>query len=220
MTTTSTTFYTHREELWNTWSHAAGLALGLTAIVLYLVLYLERCDPLATAAVSLYFVGMMASYATSTAYHALRPGSVGKAVLRKFDHAAIFWHIAGSYSPITLIALVHEGYWGWGLFAFIWVAALAGTIVVARKLSDHSNIETLAFVVMGLSVLVAFGPLIRAASLATVLWIAAEGVAYIAGALFYTLHHRRYMHTVFHFFVLIGSLCHIMAVWTMLENMA
>ena len=71
------------------------------------------------------------------------------------------------------------------------------------KLKDHSNLETLCFVGMGLSVLVAFKPLIDCVSPAAVIWIVAEGVAYITGALFYSLNKRRYMHSVFHFFVLI-----------------
>jgi hemolysin III len=69
---------------------------------------------------------------------------------------------------------------------------------------------------MGLSVLVAFGPLLHCVSAASVVWIIAEGVAYITGAVFYSLNKRKYMHTVFHFFVLVGSICHIIAVWDML----
>ena len=69
---------------------------------------------------------------------------------------------------------------------------------------------------MGLSVLVAFGPLMDAVSPAAVAWLIAEGVSYITGALFYSLNHRRYMHSVFHFFVLAGSICHIVAVWDVL----
>ena len=69
---------------------------------------------------------------------------------------------------------------------------------------------------MGLWVLVAFGPLMHAVSTSAVVWLVAEGVAYITGAVFYTLHRRRYMHTVFHFFVLLGSICHIICVWDIL----
>ena len=69
---------------------------------------------------------------------------------------------------------------------------------------------------MGLSVLVAFKPLIDSVSTAAVVWIIAEGVMYITGALFYSLNRRRYMHSVFHFFVLLGSICHIVAVWDIL----
>lgn len=209
-------FFTRSEELWNSWSHAGGILLGVVFGVVFLVWCFREHDGWATAGVSLYLFGMLCSYIASTAYHALRAGSRWKERLRKWDHAAIYWHIAGSYSPITLVALRESGLWGWGLFAFVWLCAIGGTIVSFRKLSDHSNFETLCFVGMGLSVLVAFKPLLEAVSTGAVVWILAEGVAYITGAVFYTLHRRRYMHTVFHFFVLLGSVCHIIAVWDIL----
>ena len=137
-------------------------------------------------------------------------------MLRKLDHSAIYWHIAGSYSPITLVALRQEGYWGWSLFSFVWLCAIIGTFISFRKLKEHSIIETLCYVGMGLSVLVAFKPLLDTVSAAAVSWIIAEGVFYITGAVFYCLNKRRYMHSVFHFFVLAGSVCHIIAVWDIL----
>ena len=136
--------------------------------------------------------------------------------LRKWDHAAIYWHIAGSYSPITLVALREYSYWGWALFIFIWVSAIAGTVKSFMGLKSHSYVETICYVVMGLSVLVAFGPLLHSVGPSAVIWIIAEGVCYITGALFYCLRKRRFMHTVFHFFVLAGSVCHIIAVWDIL----
>ena len=102
------------------------------------------------------------------------------------------------------------------MFAFVWTAAIGGTIVSLRRLKEHSNVETLCFVLMGLSVLVAFKPLLNTVSTAAVSWIIAEGVCYITGALFYSLNKKRYMHSIFHFFVLAGSVCHIIAVWDVL----
>ncbi|SES86579.1 PAQR family membrane homeostasis protein TrhA [Prevotella sp. kh1p2] len=208
--------FSHNEELWNSWSHAGGIALGAVFGVIFLLWCFRAHNGWATAGVILYLFGMLCSYVASTVYHALSAYSKWKERLRRCDHAAIYWHIAGSYSPITLIALRQQGYWGWGLFVFIWLCAIAGTVMSFRHLRSHSNVETLCFVGMGLSVLVAFKPLIAALSAAAVWWIVAEGVAYITGALFYTLHKRRYMHTVFHFFVLLGSVCHIIAVWDIL----
>ena len=159
---------------------------------------------------------MLASYVASTVYHAMPRRSRWKERLRKWDHAAIYWHIAGSYSPITLVALRQEDYWGWSLFSFVWLCAIAGTIVSLVRLKEHSHLETFCFVGMGLSVLVAFKPLLYSGSAAAVSWIIAEGVMYVTGAVFYSLNKRRYMHSVFHFFVLAGSICHIVAVWDIL----
>ena len=171
---------------------------------------------LLTLPCSLYLFGMLASYAASTIYHTLPRRSIWKERLRHWDHAAIYWHIAGSYSPLTLIALREQGYWGWSLFSFVWACAIAGTIVSFIKLKEHSNVETFCYVGMGLSVLIAFKPLLDSVSTAAVIWIIAEGVCYITGALFYSFNKKRYMHSVFHFFVLAGSICHIIAVWDVL----
>ncbi len=208
--------YTHREELWNTWSHAAGIVLGVVTGGLMLWLTCRGDSHYARWGVALYLFGMLGSYVSSTAYHALPRRSVWKERLRRWDHAAIYWHIAGSYSPLTLTALRSAGWWGWGLFVFVWLCAIAGTIVSLVRLKEHSNVETCCFVAMGLSVLVAFKPLLDTAGPTAVSWIIAEGVCYITGAVFYTLNKRRYMHSVFHFFVLAGSVCHIVAVWDVL----
>jgi hemolysin III len=208
--------YTHKEEIWNTLSHAGGIALAVAVGVVFLIMTIGAGSSWASMGVALYLFGMLGSYVTSTAYHALPRRSRWKERLRHWDHAAIYWHIAGSYSPLTLIALRTQGYWGWSLFTFVWTCAVAGTIVSFVRLKEHSHFETLCFVGMGLSVLVAFKPLVDSVSTAAVVWIVAEGVCYITGALFYSLKKRRYMHSVFHFFVLAGSVCHIIAVWDVL----
>ncbi len=208
--------YTRTEELWNSWSHAGGIIIGVIVGIIFLVWCAHAGNGWATAGVILYLFGMLCSYTASTVYHALNAQSVWKERLRRWDHAAIYWHIAGSYSPITLVALRSAGGWGWGLFAFVWLCAIAGTVMSFRKLKAHSNLETLCFVLMGLSVLAAFKPLLSAVNTSAVVWLVAEGVFYITGAVFYTLHHRQYNHTVFHFFVLLGSVCHIICVWDIL----
>lgn len=208
--------YTRKEELWNTWSHAAGIALGVAVGIVFLVICSKADNAWARAGVILYLFGMLGSYVASTLYHATPRRSPWRERLRRWDHAAIYWHIAGSYSPLTLVALRNEGAWGWGLFAFVWACAIAGTITSFRHLKDHSHLETACFVAMGLSVLIAFKPLIDTVSTAAVVWIVAEGVCYITGAVFYSINKKRFMHTVFHFFVLAGSVCHIVAVWDVL----
>ena len=208
--------YTKKEEIWNACSHGGGILMGVVFGIIFLVWCFQADNNWARIGVILYLFGMLASYVASTAYHILPAASHWKERLRRWDHAAIYWHIAGSYSPITLTALRQEGWWGWGLFTFVWLCAIVGTVMSFARLKEHSNAETLCFCGMGLSVLIAMKPLADAVSAAALGWIIAEGVCYLTGALFYTLRRRPYMHTVFHFFVLAGSVCHIIAVWDVL----
>ncbi|MCR5179755.1 MAG: hemolysin III family protein [Bacteroidaceae bacterium] len=209
--------YTPQEERWNVGSHAVGIVLGIAVGILFLMACARARDGWATAGVILYLVGMIGSYLTSTIYHALPQHWPSRQILRRWDHAAIYWHIAGSYSPVTLIALRGAGLWGWGLFVFVWLAALAGTVVSFRGLREHSHVETACFVAMGLSVLVAFRPLLQCVDSLSVGWLLAEGVFYVTGAVVYAFSHNKpYVHTVFHFFVLAGSVCHIVCVWRVL----
>ena len=168
--------FNHREELWNAWSHAGGIIMGIVVGIIFLIWCFREHNGWATAGIILYLFGMLCSYIASTVYHSLSAWSKWKERLRKWDHAAIYWHIAGSYSPITLIALRDQGYWGLTLFCFIWACAIAGTVISFVNLKDHSNLETIAFVGMGLSVLVAFKPLIDALTTSAFIWIIAEGV--------------------------------------------
>ena len=208
--------YTKREEIWNAASHGGGVLLGVVIGIIFLVWVFRSDSNWARWGVILYLFGMLGSYAASTLYHSIKHHSKWKERLRRWDHAAIYWHIAGSYSPLTLVALRTQGYWGWTLFCFVWLCAIVGTIISFIRLKEHSNVETFCFVGMGLCVLVALKPLIDSVSTAAFIWIVAEGVAYITGAVFYSLNKKRYMHSVFHFFVLLGSLCHIIAVWDVL----
>lgn len=210
--------YTKREETINWTSHAAGILLGCVFGVVFVLLCVRSGSGWMHAGVWLYLFGMLSSYIASTVYHAMPPRfAKAKERLRRFDHAAIYWHIAGSYSPITLIAMRDMGFWGWGLFCFVWLCAIAGTIVSFLRLSEHSYVETACFVLMGLSVLVAFKPLVNCVEPAAVGWLIAEGVMYITGAVIYAFSQNRpYMHTVFHGFVLAGSVCHIVCVWNVL----
>ena len=204
--------YTKKEEIWNAASHGGGILIGVVFGIIFLVWCFQADNNWARVGVILYLFGMLGSYVASTLYHSMKHHSKWKERLRKWDHAAIYWHIAGSYSPLTLTALRDQGYWGWSLFIFVWSCAIAGTIVSFIRLKEHSNLETFCFIGMGLSVLVAFKPLMDSVSEAAIIWLIAEGVSYITGAVFYSLNKTKYMHSVFHFFVLAGSVCHIIAV--------
>ena len=209
--------YTKEEEKFNAISHLIGIIIGCAVGVLFLEKAIQHGDSLTIFSVILYIFGMLSSYISSTSYHACSPEKALKQKLRKFDHAAIYWHIAGSYSPITLVAMRNSDYWGWGLFIFVWLCAIIGTIISLNKLKPHNRIETVCFVLMGMVVFVAFKPLLDVVSFNIVGWIIAEGVCYVTGAVLYSFHKVKHMHSVFHIFVLLGTICHMVAVWKIIS---
>lgn len=146
-------FYSKREETVNSISHGIGIAMGVIAGFIFLTKCYQSRDSWAVFGMWLYLFGMGGSYLSSTLYHSIKHHSLWKRRLRHWDHAAIYWHIAGSFSPVTLIALRGEGAWGWGLFGFVWLCAIIGTLVSFRKMEEHSHLETICFIVMGLSIL-------------------------------------------------------------------
>lgn len=107
--------------------------------------------------------------------------------------------------------------WGWVIFAFVWLCAIVGTSLSFRKMKAHSYLETACYVLMGLSILVAFKPFHDSVGTSIVLWVVAEGVSYILGAVLYGFKKMQYMHSVFHGFVLLGDVCHMIAVYKVLE---
>jgi hemolysin III len=212
--------YSKGEERLNVISHAVGFVCALAVSVFFVGEVIAKGgDGWSLASMLLYAVGMLSSYAFSTSYHATRVGTSARRLLRKFDHAAIYWYIAGCYSPITLIAMRDNGYWGWGIFAFCWLCAIVGTLLCLRKQKKQNILETVCYVLMGLTILVAMKQFYNAVSLSAFLWVVGEGVAYIAGAVLYSIHKVKYVHAIFHFFVMLGTLCHMIAVWQVLQSM-
>ena len=200
--------YNNIEEWANTLSHGIGILLGIVAGYLLLEKASKNIEPQwAVACVSVYLAGMLSSYVSSTWYHGSRPGKL-KELLRKFDHGAIYLHIAGTYTPFTLLVLRHAGGWGWGIFAFVWLSAIAGFILSFKKLKEHSNLETACYVGMGACILVAMKPLLdhlgELGATTAFWWLIGGGVSYIVGAVFYSLR-KPYMHATFHLFCLGGQ---------------
>lgn len=209
-------FYTLREERANYITHGLALLISIAATYVLLRKAIIAEDGWAIFAYALFGFGMIACMGSSTIYHYVQQ-PVRKAKLRHFDHASIYLLIAASYSPFTLILLREEEYWGWLLFALVWVIAIVGITISFRPLRKNSHLKTISYVVMGLIVLVAFRPMINAAgrnsSMDTVYWIVAGGVFYIVGAAIYATAKKEFVHALFHLFVLLGLASHIYAAW-------
>jgi hemolysin III len=209
-------YYSQREEKANYLTHAFGVVIAAVATVVLLQKAIAADNGWAIVAYSIYGFGMLACMLSSTIYHYVQKPEL-KAVLRHFDHGNIYVLIAASYSPLTLILLRNEGLWGFGLFTFIWLFAFIGIWLNFGELKANNNLKTASFVLMGLCLFIAVKPLIHVAlstdCLSVLYWLLAGGLFYIAGSFFYALAKREFVHAIFHVFVLLGLVCHIVAAY-------
>jgi len=208
--------YTAREEKANTLTHAIGIPFGFTVLFFLMQKAIPTGNYWLIFSFLTYGIFMTFSYFTSTFYHNEKDEKK-KLTRRKFDHAAIYVHIAGSYTPFTLVVLREQGAWGWSLFGIIWIAAIAGVLLSFLNLKNSSKLETACYVAMGWVVVVAFKPLIDvlfvSGSMDVFWWLVAGGVFYTVGAILYSLKKIEYMHAIWHLFVLGGSICHFVSIY-------
>jgi len=200
--------YTVREEAANVATHVAGLLASVVGVGVLIYLGVVRDEVLHVASAGVYGATLVALYAASTLYHAFRRPGV-KRVLRVLDHCAIYLLIAGTYTPFVLVGL--GGRLGWTLFGVVWTMAAAGIVFKVFATGRFAVVSTAAYVAMGWLGVVALGPLVRSLPGAALVWLLAGGIAYTAGTLFY---HRKipYSHALWHVFVLLGSVCHFIAI--------
>ncbi len=211
---------TYGEEIANVLTHGAGMTFGIVAIIVLLVASVRSGNPWSVGSSLVYALSMTSSYVTSTFYHA-SANAWHKRLLRRLDHSAIYLHIAGTYTPFTLVALRQEGYWGWSLFAIVWIAAVIGIALSFRKMRKTDHLKTVCYLAMGWVVIIAFKPLLdvcrRTDSMDVLNWLIAGGVFYTVGCIFYALDKYKYMHPIWHFFVLGGSICHFISVYLLVK---
>src|SRR5574343_188744 len=199
----------YRGERFNAWTHLIGALAALSGAVWLIVIAAAGGDLLKTASVAVYGVTLFMLYSISTVYHSVR-GRI-KRVLRKLDHLSIYLLIAGSYTPFCLISL--HGAWGWSLFGIVWTLAAIGMLQEIEPRSEARVLSLVIYALMGWIVLVAIKPLLASLGLAGFLWLAAGGLFYTVGIVFYAFDERfRHWHGIWHLFVIAGSLCHFIAI--------
>jgi hemolysin III len=200
------------EELANSISHGIGFLAALIGTPILLFAAFNRGSPGFLIGVIVFTVTMLLLYLGSMLYHAW-PQTRGKSLLQLLDHSAIFWLIAGTYTPFTLGPL--HGVWGWTILGLIWGFAVFGTLVkVTRGTMRHRKLAMCLYLGMGWSALIAIRPLTLAVPTSALVWLLAGGIAYTVGVLFFVNKRLRYGHFVWHIFVLAGSSCHFAAVLT------
>lgn len=205
--------YTRGEELFNMISHIVGGGIGVLTLIACILISAFKGDPYAVVSSAVYGSSLIALYTTSSVYHGLRAGTAKK-VMQVLDHCIIYYLIAGTYTPITLCAIRPEHpVWGWSLFGVVWGLAAFATVFTAIDLKKYSVLSMIAYIGMGWCVLVASKIVIDVIPMMGLVNLLIGGIAYTVGAVLYALGKRvRYMHSVFHLFVLFGSIFHIICI--------
>jgi hemolysin III len=200
------------EELANSLSHAFGLLAALIGAPILLLAAWRAGDRLFFAGAVVFTAAMLLVYFGSTLYHAWPRGTV-KSVLQVIDHSAIFVLIAGTYTPFTLGPL--RGVWGWSILALVWSLAVVGVLLkIFAGPRRRTRTSMALYLGMGWLVLVALRPLALHVPPAGLLWLVAGGLAYTGGVFFFVKQRGRYTHFIWHLFVLLGTACHFLALFS------
>lgn len=202
--------YSLGEEIFSAISHGAAVLFGVAALALLLVV----CEktPVTVVSVSVFGGTMILLYTVSTLYHALNVNRA-KRVFRVLDHCTIYLLIAGTYTPITLCCL--GGTTGLLLLCAVWGAGILGIVLNAISLERFKRISMVCYVAMGWAVVFAMKTVLQNMSAAGLWYLLMGGIAYTVGIAAYALGKKiPYMHAVWHLFVLLGSVLHTAAVYT------
>jgi hemolysin III len=199
------------EEIANSAIHGAALLASLVALPLLLLARAGEGDGWRTAGAAIFGATLVLMYSASTAYH-LVPRPDAKRILRVIDHGAIYLLIAGTYTPFLVGPL--RGALGWSLLATIWGIALFGIVAKMTIGFRFPHLSTALYLGMGWLIVVALKPMAAEISPAGIAWLAAGGLSYTGGVIFYVTDGRlKYGHAIWHVFVAAGSACHFFAVY-------
>ncbi|MBY7873115.1 hemolysin III family protein [Vibrio fluvialis] len=211
----SNTAYSVKEEVANAISHGVGLILGIVGLVLLLVKAVDhRADALTIVSMSIYGGSMIALFLASTLYHAI-PHQNAKRWLKTFDHCAIYLLIAGSYTPFLLVSLRTP--LAFGLMIVIWSIALIGIIMKIAFVYRFKRLSLVTYLTMGWLSLIVIYQLVLNLDVGGLTLLAAGGVVYSLGVIFYVAKRIPYNHAIWHAFVLAGCACHFLAIYLYID---
>ncbi|MDR0922309.1 MAG: hemolysin III family protein [Lactobacillales bacterium] len=192
-------------EVLNAVTHGIAFGLSIAGLVLLLIKGAHLNSPIYTTAYALYGATLILLFLSSTLFHSLI-FTKAKKVFQVFDHSSIYLLIAGSYTPYCLLSI--KGWLGWALLITIWALAICGIVyksITLHKTENVSKISTILYILMGWICVVAIEPLYRALGITGVLLLLFGGIAYTVGAVFYSFKNVRFMHVVWHLFVMLGA---------------
>ena len=201
--------YTLGEEIFNAVSHGAGGLLAIAGTVVLIVLCAIYSNAWAVVSVCIYGASLIILYTMSTLYHAISHERA-KRFFRIMDHNTIFFLIAGTYTPFTLVSL--HGKTGWILFGVVWGAAIAGITLNSVNLEKYRKPSIVCYVLMGWVILFAIKPMLEAVPKMSMIFLLVGGILYTVGIIFYAVKKLRYFHSVWHLFTIAGSIFHYFSV--------
>ncbi|NHZ85926.1 MAG: hemolysin III family protein [Planctomycetia bacterium] len=198
------------EEIANSITHGIGAALGTAALTILVVFAALKGDAWRIVSFSIYGASLVILYTSSTLYHAFTHESA-KRYFRIMDLSSIFLLIAGTYTPITLLPLRGTG-WGWTMFGLIWGMAILGILLKTFFYGKFEKLSILFYVFMGWLVIIAIKPMLANLPTGLLIWIVIGGLSYTIGIIFLAWTKFPYSHTVWHLFVLGGSIAHFFGI--------
>ena len=206
--------YSKGEEIMNMVTHIVGGTLGITALVLCSLRAIFAGDGCDVVTSLVYGISMIALYTISSVYHGLRPG-MAKKVLQVLDHCTIYFLIAGTYTPYALSAIRPvDPVLGWGLFAFEWSLTTLAVTLTAIDLKKYNVFSMICYIGMGWAIIPFAGTVIEVLTLPGFQLCLYGGIAYTIGAVLYGIGSKKaWMHSVFHIFVVLGSLLQFFSIY-------
>lgn len=197
------------EEIIHSVTHGIGTGLALVGLAVLVVLAVMNNNIYQIVSFSIFGSTLVLLYLASTLYHGFQNPRL-KRIFKSFDHASIYLLIAGTYTPFLLISL--RGTSGWTLLVVVWVIALAGVVYKIFFINKFHILSVISYVLLGWLCVFVFKEMLASIPIGGIIWLALGGLFYMVGIIFYALQKIPYMHVVWHFFVLAGSICHYFAV--------
>ena len=201
--------FTLGEEIFHSITHAIGTGLSIAGLVILVVLAVMNGDVFQIIGFSIFGASLVLLYLSSTLYHGIQERRAKK-IFKICDHAAIYLLIAGSYTPFLLVGM--RGTTGWMLLVVVWLIALVGITMKVLFIDRFQVLSVIAYLGMGWLCVFAFREMMVSIPIGGIIWLAAGGILYTVGVIFYAMQKTPYMHAVWHLFVLGASLCHFFAV--------
>lgn len=206
--------YTGGEEIFNMVTHIVGAGLGVVYLVLCVVFAALKGNTYGVVSSAIYGASVIMLFTVSSVYHGLHQ-NMGKRVMQVLDHCTIYLMIAGTYTPITLSAMRPKyPVLGWLIFGIVWGIACVSVVFTAIDLNKFKWLSMAAYLCMGWCILGTLKPVIISLTPAGFGFILAGGAAYMLGIVFYLAGvKKRYAHSIFHIFIVIGSILHFLGIF-------